>query len=202
VNGGNPPAAGGVETAVEGRPPTESELVERARRGDVEAYEQIVHAHQGIAFRVAYLVAGTESDAEDAAQEGFVKAYRALGRFRAGAPFRPWLLQIVANEARNRRRTAGRQARLALRSAAESRPGDAAPSPEAALLAGEQRGELLAAVNGLREEERLVIALRFFLDLSEAETATALGIRPGTVKSRTARALARLRARLEEDARV
>jgi RNA polymerase sigma factor (sigma-70 family) len=198
VSGGNPPAAGGVEAAVEGRPPTESELVERARRGDVEAYEQIVHAHQGIAFRVAYLVAGVESDAEDAAQEGFVKAYRALGRFRPGAPFRPWLLQIVANEARNRRRTAGRQARLALRSAAESRPGDAAPSPEAALLAGERRTELLAAVNELREQERLVIALRFFLDLSEAETAAALGIRPGTVKSRTARALARLRVRLEE----
>jgi RNA polymerase sigma factor (sigma-70 family) len=199
---GNPPAAGGVEEAVEGRPPSESELVERARRGDVEAYEQIVHAHQGIAFRVAYLVAGTESDAEDAAQEGFVKAYRALGRFRRGAPFRPWLLQIVANEARNRRRTAGRQARLALRTAAESRPGDAAPSPEAALLAGEERAELLAAVNGLREEERLVIALRYFLDLSETETAAALGIRHGTVKSRTARALARLRARLEEGVRV
>ena len=178
---------------MEGRPPTEAELVERARRGDVEAYEQIVHAHQGIAFRVAYLVAADEADAEDAAQEGFVKAYRALGRFRAGAPFRPWLLQIVANEARNRRRSAGRQARLALRSAAESRPGDAAPSPEAALLAGEQRAELLAAVNELREEERLVIALRYFLDLSEADTAAALGIRRGTVKSRASRALDRLR---------
>jgi RNA polymerase sigma-70 factor (ECF subfamily) len=106
-------------------------------------------------------------------------------------------LQIVANEARNRRRTAGRQARLALRSAAESRPGDAAPSPEAVLLAAEQRTELLAAVNGLREEERLVIALRYFLDLSEAETAAALGVRPGTVKSRAARALARMRARME-----
>jgi RNA polymerase sigma-70 factor (ECF subfamily) len=198
VTSGNPSVADGVEAAVEGRPPTETELVERARRGDVRAYEEIVEAHQGIAFRVAYLVAGDEADAQDAAQEAFVKAFRALGRFRRGAPFRPWLLQIVANEARNRRRTAGRQARLALRSANESRPGDAAPSPEAVLLAGEQRAELLAAVNGLREEERLVIVLRYFLDLSEAETAAALDVRPGTVKSRTARALARLRARTEE----
>jgi RNA polymerase sigma factor (sigma-70 family) len=188
---------------VEGRPPDqsrirESELVERARRGDVTAYEEIVRMHQGIAFRVAYLVAGDERDAEEAAQDGFVKAFRALGRFRRGAPFRPWLLEIVSNEARNRRRTAARQARIALRSAsaaaAEDRPGDAAPSPEAALLGAEVRQELLDAIGQLREEERLVLACRYFLDLSEAETAAALGIRLGTVKSRHARALDRLRA--------
>ena len=184
---------------MEGRPPSESELVERARRGDVTAYEEIVRMHQGIAFRVAYLVTGDEGDAEEAAQEGFVKAYRALGRFRAGAPFRPWLLEIVSNEARNRRRSAARHARIALRSAeaaaaAENRPGDAAPSPEAALLHAEARRELLDAVGRLREEERLVLACRYFLDLTEAETAAALGIRRGTVKSRHARALDRLRA--------
>lgn len=188
---------------MEGRPPSnsenrESELVERARRGDVSAYEEIVRMHQGIAFRVAYLVAGDERDAEEAAQDGFVKAYRALGRFRAGAPFRPWLLEIVSNEARNRRRSAARQARIALRSAsaaaAEDRPGDAAPSPEAALLGAEARQELLDAIGTLREEERLVLACRYFLDLSESETAAALGIRLGTVKSRHARALDRLRA--------
>ena len=93
------------------RPPTEEELVERAKRGDDDAYEELVRAYQGIAFRTAYLVAGNAADAEDAAQEGFVKAHRALGRFRRGAPFRPWLLQIVANEARNRRRSAGRRDR-------------------------------------------------------------------------------------------
>jgi RNA polymerase sigma-70 factor (ECF subfamily) len=175
----------------------ESELVDRARRGDVGAYEEIVRMHQGIAFRVAYLVAGSESDAEEAAQDAFVKAYRALGRFRPGAPFRPWLLEIVSNEARNRRRSAARQARIALRSASvaavQDRPGDAAPSPEAALLGAEARQELLDAIGRLREEERLVLACRYFLDLSEAETAAALGIRPGTVKSRHARALDRLR---------
>jgi RNA polymerase sigma factor (sigma-70 family) len=175
------------------RPPTESELVERARRGDEDAYEELVRAHQGIAFRTAYVVAGNASDAEEAAQEGFVKAYRALGRFRPGSPFRPWLLRIVANEARNRRRSAGRRAALSLRAAAEESSGDAAPSPEGALLAGEEREQLLVVVNELREEERLVIACRYLLGLSEEETAEALGVRLGTVKSRTSRALEHLR---------
>ena len=178
------------------RPRTENELVERARNGDEDAYEELVRAYQGIAFRIAYLATGNSAEAEDAAQEGFVKAYRALGRFRRGAPFRPWLLQIVANEARNRRRSAGRRAALTLRAAEEGSSGGAAPSPEGALLAEEERGRLLDAVNGLREEERLVIACRYFLELSEEETAAVVGVRPGTVKSRTSRALARLREQL------
>ena len=156
-----------------------------------------MRAHQGIAFRTAFLIARDPSDAEEAAQDGFVKAYRALGRFRRGAPFRPWLLQIVANEARNRRRSAGRRANLALRLADEARPGDAVPSPEAELLSGDRRAELLAAVEGLREEERLVVSCRFFLGLSEDETAQTLGLKLGTVKSRTSRALAQLRQEVE-----
>jgi RNA polymerase sigma-70 factor (ECF subfamily) len=179
------------------RPPDENELVERARRGDTRAYEALVRAHQSIAFRTAYVLAGNAADAEEAAQDGFVKAYRALGRFRRGAPFRPWLLAIVANEARNRSRSASRRANLALRAAGEVRPGDAVPSPEAALLSDERREELVAAVNGLRDEERDVIACRFFLGLSEEETAAALDVRLGTVKSRTARALERLRGEVE-----
>jgi RNA polymerase sigma factor (sigma-70 family) len=179
------------------RPLDETELIERAKRGDATAYGELVQRHQGIAFRTAYVIARDASDAEEAAQDGFVKAYRALGRFRAGAPFRPWLLQIVANEARNRRRSAGRRASLVLRAAEENRPGDAVPSPEAALLGSERRAELLAAVNALREEERDVIACRFFLDLSEEETAATLDIKLGTVKSRTSRALAHLREEVE-----
>jgi RNA polymerase sigma-70 factor, ECF subfamily len=60
--------------------------------------------HEEAAFRTAYLIVGSAADAEDVTQEAFVKAYRALGRFRTGAPFRPWLLRIVGNEARNHRR--------------------------------------------------------------------------------------------------
>jgi len=152
-----------------------------------------VHTYQGIAFRTAYVIAGNGADAEEAAQDGFVKAWRALGRFREGAPFRPWLLQIVANEARNRRRSAGRRAHLALRAATEQPSGDAAPSPEAAFLTAEQRDALLAAVNRLPEDQRVVISLRYFLGLSELEVAEALHLPQGTVKSRTARALERLR---------
>lgn len=139
---------------------------------------------------------GDLAEAEDAVQEAFVKAYTALGRFRPDAPFRPWLLRIVANEARNRRRSAGRRAGLALRAAEGRRPDDAAPSPESAILAGESRAALLAAINALRDEDREIIGARYLLDLSEAEAAEALGLPRGTVKSRLSRALGRLREHL------
>lgn len=171
-------------------------LVERARNGDGQAYDELVRRYQGLAFRTGYLITGGVAEAEDAAQEAFVKAFQALPRFRAGAPFRPWLLQIVANEARNRRKAASRRLHLALRAAADRPSGDAAPSPEAAALAGEERAALLGALNALREDDRRVIAYRYFLDLSEGEMATALGCARGTVKSRLSRALGRLRALL------
>jgi len=183
-------------TAVVDRPLDESELVERARRGDLRAWESIVRRYQGIAFRTAYVLSGNAGDAEESAQDGFVKAYRALGRFRRGSPLAPWLLRIVANEARNRRRSAVRRERLALRAAAEVRPGDAVPSPEAALLARESQERLLAAVERLSDDHRDAVACRYFLQLSEEETAAALGVRRGTVKSRLARALERLREEL------
>jgi len=154
--------------------------------------------HSGIAFRTAYLLTGSAADAEDAAQAGFVKAWGALGRFRKGAEFRPWLLRIVANEAHNRRRSAQRRDSLALRAAVADVSGDAVPSPEAAALDQDSRRMLLGAVNRLDERDRDVLACRYFLDLSERETAEVLGVRHGTVKSRTARALERLRAEVEE----
>jgi RNA polymerase sigma-70 factor (ECF subfamily) len=174
----------------------DAELIERARRGDVMAYEELIRTYQDVALRTAAAFA-PDGDADDAAQEAFVKAYRALGRFREGAPFRPWLLRIVANEARNRRRSAGRRAGLALRSAEDRRPGEAAPSPESAVLADEQRRWLHGAVAGLRSDDRDIIAARYFLELNEAEAAELLGIPRGTAKSRLARALGRLRATLE-----
>ena len=144
-------------------------------------------------LKPAYLIAGGATEAEDAAQDGFVKAWRALGRFRPGAPFKPWLLRIVVNEAHNRRRSAGRRAHLALRAAAAEPSGDAAPSPEAALLSTETREALLAAVNELPDDQREVISLRYFLGLSAQEIAQILDLPEGTVKSRTSRALERLR---------
>ncbi|MDQ6710367.1 MAG: RNA polymerase sigma factor, partial [Candidatus Dormibacteraeota bacterium] len=84
---------------MEGRPLEESQLIDRARAGDVNAYEQLVERYSSVSFRTAYLIAQSEADAQDACQEAFVKAFRALARFRPGASFRPWILQIVANEA-------------------------------------------------------------------------------------------------------
>jgi RNA polymerase sigma-70 factor (ECF subfamily) len=181
---------------VVGRPRDEQALVEEARRGDPNAFASLVRAHQDVAFRTAMLITRNAADAEDAAQEAFVKAHRALHRFRAGEPWRPWLLAIVANEARNRRRSAGRRDGLAVRAAA-SEPATSAAAPEAELLTGERRAELLGALARLRDDDQLVLGCRYLLDLSERETAHALGCRPGTVKSRTSRALDRLRAELE-----
>jgi RNA polymerase sigma-70 factor (ECF subfamily) len=173
----------------------DEELIDRARRGEVGAYEELVRRYQDLAVRTAYVIAGG-ADAHDAVQEAFVKAYGALGRFRAGASFRPWLLRIVANEAINRRRAARRQVNLALR-AAESRPqGDAVPSPEGAALERERREELMVAMARLKPDDRLVIAYRYWFELSEEEMAEALGVARGTVKSRLSRAMARLRGEL------
>ena len=179
-----------------GRPRDESELVAHAKRGDLDAFEQLVREHQGIAFRTAYVITGSAADAEEAAQDAFLKAHRALGRFREGAPLRPWLLAIVANEARNRRRSSALRARFELHLAEERPSRDAVPSPEVALLAREQRAQVLAAIETLGDEQRQVVACRHLLGLTERETAAALGCRPGTVKSRLSRALARLEEEL------
>jgi RNA polymerase sigma factor (sigma-70 family) len=184
---------------VEGRPLEDAELARRAREGDDGAYEDLVKRYGQIAFRVAWLVTRDRGEAEDAAQEAFVKAYYALDRFRPDAPFRPWLLRIVANEARNRARSGRRRQGLALRAAAVS-DGDAAPSPETAALAREDRETLLAALNRLPAADREVIGHRYLVGLSESETATVLDVRVGTVKSRLSRAMARLRAVLDEEA--
>lgn len=186
---------------MEGRPLEESELLARARGGDPRAYGEVVRRHQDVAFRTAYLVTGDAAEAEDAAQEAFVKAYYALDRFRLGGPFRPWLLRIVANEARNRRKAAGRRVGLALRAERDRPLDEAGPSPEGAVLAAEQRRALVEALGGLRDDDRLVLAYRYFLDLDEAEMAKALSCARGTVKSRLSRALGRLRDRFAAEGR-
>jgi RNA polymerase sigma factor (sigma-70 family) len=156
-------------------------LVERARRGDQDAYGELVTRYQALAARVAYVITASSAEAEDVTQDAFVKAYYALERFRAGAPFRPWLLRIVANEAKNRK------------AAADRASGETALSPEDAAVAGDLRAGLLAALGRLREDDRLVLSYRYFLDLSESEMAATLGVARGTVKSRLSRAMTRLR---------
>ena len=168
----------------------------RARHGDAGAFGQLVTAYQEVAFRTAYLVIGDAAEAEDAAQEAFVKAYRALGRFREGEPLRPWLLRIVANTASNRRRSARRRLGLQLRAGADATLAISSPSAESVVLRDEARRALLDAVNALEPGDRLVIGARYFLDLPEAEIAALAGIAPGTVKSRLSRARAKLAKRI------
>jgi RNA polymerase sigma-70 factor (ECF subfamily) len=192
---------------VEGRPREERELVLRAQRGDEVAFAALVRPHEELAFRVAYVITGSAADAEDAVQEAVLKSWRALDRFRSTEPWRPWLLRIVANEARNRRRSSGRRARLALRAVGDQLSGDAAQSPEAIVstdgspeasaVAVDERARLAAALDGLPDDARLVLVCRYLLELSEEETAAVLRLRRGTVKSRTARALDRLREAYE-----
>ena len=184
---------------VVGRPleSSDEDLVERARRGSPDAYDGLVQRYTEMAFRAAHLVTGSAADAEEAVQDAFVKAHRALSGFRPGAPFRPWLLRIVGNEARNRRRSAGRRAALELRLAASVDAGAAAISPEAAAVAAQERRTLLDALDALPDDQRQVVVCRYLLQLSVEETAAALAIPEGTVKSRLARALGRLRELLE-----
>jgi RNA polymerase sigma factor (sigma-70 family) len=183
-----------TEEPAEGRQLGDAELAGRARDGDVSAYEELVTRHRELAFRVAWLITRSAGEAEDAVQEAFVKAWFALPRFRPGAPFRPWILRIVTNEAKNQLRSERRRGALALRESAE--PWEPAPSPETAVIVREEAETLLRALGNLREPDRLILAYRWFFDLAEAEMAEALEIPVGTVKSRLSRAMARLRHEL------
>ena len=159
----------------------------------MDAYAALVRAHEPAARRLAFVLCG--GDGDDAVQEALVKAWHSLDRFREEAPFRAWLLRIVANQARNRRRSAARRSVYELRVA----DGRVAPAAETTALQATQRRVVADAVADLPEKLRDVVACRHLLDLSEAETADVLGVPLGTVKSRLSRGLDRLRATLEVD---
>lgn len=194
--------------------PTDLSLVEAAQAGDVAAFEMLVRRYQTVAFRTAWLITADAADAEEATQEALLKAWRSLDRFDTGDGifarlrrrndvgsgqniFRPWLLAIVANEARNRRRWRGRRPEIAIEPTVESPDEE---SPEAVAEANERRETLARFLSGLSDDDRLVIELRYFLELTEAEMASVLGIARGTVKSRLSRALARARVAAESGA--
>ena len=168
----------------------ERSLVEAAQAGDGSAFGALVTEHQPIALRLAYVLMRDHSDAQDVTQEAFVRAYAALGRFDAERSFRPWLLTIVRNTASNRRRRLGRQAALSARAPV---PGSV-PSAEEMELGAAEASVVLHALADLPKRQRVVVECRYLLDLSETETAQVLGLPVGTVKSRTSRAMLRLRA--------
>ncbi|GLZ36404.1 RNA polymerase sigma factor [Actinokineospora sp. NBRC 105648] len=176
----------------------DGELVARARAGERAAYEALVRAHHSAACRMAW-VSGAGADAEDVVQESFVRAFGALGSFRPGAAFRPWLLRIVVNQTRNLHRSRLRLAGVLGRVAALRESWEeiaSAAEPPAAMLLAERHRVLWAALSGLADKDRQVLGCRYLLDMSEAETAAVLGWPRGSVKSRSTRALARLRERI------
>ncbi len=181
--------------------PSDAEVVARTRAGERAAFAILVRRYADVAQRTA-AVLGAGADVDDVVQEAFVKAYGALGGFRDGAEFRPWLLRIVANETRNAQRSVRRRAARE-RSAYVAAGGDLLP-PLSAVADPERHAQDADALEALRsqvmtlpESQRLVIACRYLLDLDEAETAAVLGVARGTVKSRAHRALRHLRGRLD-----
>jgi RNA polymerase sigma-70 factor (ECF subfamily) len=172
----------------------DDEAIERAVAGDHAAFGALVERYQEVAFRAAYLIVRDAASAEDVAQDAFIRAYRALRSFRRGEPFRPWLLRIVTNAAINEVRARQRRTGLLGRVAA-STPATVDP-PDVAL--GDEHASMLArAINELPPDDRVVLHLRYFLELPEREIATAIGKAPGTVKSRLHRAGKRLRELIE-----
>lgn len=183
----------------------EAALVKRARKRDQAAWKKLVEEHQEPVFRLAYLMLGSQAtvaDAEDIAQEAFVRAFLKLEQFEDGRPLRPWLLAIAANLARNRRRSQGRYwAALQRwwRRVGEEDAVEPAPAHDANLDARWQADRLWKAVRRLSADHQQAVYLRYFLDLSEEEMAAAMNVAQGTVKSRLYRARRALRELIETD---
>ncbi len=177
----------------------EQQLIERARRGDMAAYEALVQQYETLAFRAAYLITRDDGEAADAAQEAFLRAYRALGSFRPGAPFRPWLLRIVTNLALNRLQANRRRLNMTERYTRQVLVETGHVSIDGLVLQRDQRQRLLQAVGRLNPDQQALISLRYFLELPEAEVAATLKIPIGTVKSRLHRTLAKLREIIQTD---
>lgn len=174
------------------------QLVRNAQGGDVESFNQLVLAHQDQVYSLAYRFMGQRAAAEDASQETFIRAFRAIPTFR-GEHFRAWLLSITANACRDELR---RQRRRPARSLDEPGPDgdqpafdppDPGPTPEASALNSELRAALERALLQLPEEWRLIVVLADVHGLSYDEVSVAAALPLGTVKSRLSRARGRLR---------
>ncbi len=173
----------------------EAQTIAATAQGDTAAFGVLVERYQEVAFRAAYLILHDAAAAEDAAQEAFIRAFRQMASFRQGEPFRPWLLRIVTNlalnEVRARRRRTGLLGRIGVFADRSADP------PDAAVAANDEASALLRAIGELSPEDRVILHLRYYLELPEREIAAAIGKPDGTVKSRLHRAGRRLRAVIE-----
>ena len=174
---------------------TEAQQIRLARQGDQAAWEALMRAHQEPVFRLAYLLLGDPDEAEDIAQETFLRAYKALRRFDTDRPLRPWLLRIASNLAHNRHRSIGRYlgalTRFARQDSERLRPTTLEPEDEGQAL--------WQAVKQMTEPFQEVIYLRYFMDMSESEMAETLDVPSGTIKSRLHRALIKLHRIIDRD---
>jgi RNA polymerase sigma-70 factor (ECF subfamily) len=184
-------------------------LVDRAKTGDVRAFEALVRRYERWVFTLALRMVGDRGDAEDIAQEVFLKAYRGLQGFRGGARFSTWLYAIASHHCLNH--LAGRGART--RRAGQignhtdaqgetlpsplDRVADASPGPDAVLERRELREMIQKELVQLTEQHRLVLILRDIQGMSYEDIAETLGVELGTVRSRLHRARMELKARLE-----
>lgn len=171
-------------------------MIARVVGGERDLYRILVTRYGLLAKRTA-LLHGAGAEADDVVQEAFVAAYRALPRFRIGEPFRPWLLRIVVNRSNNAVRARNRALALADRAAGWDGALDWDPAA-GAVLGVERRDCLVQALGRLPAPDREILVVRYLLDLSEADAAVMLKLPKGTVKSRTARALQKLRLVLAE----
>jgi RNA polymerase sigma-70 factor (ECF subfamily) len=185
----------------------EIEEVCRAKEGDEAAWGALVRRHQEAVFRLAFLLLHDADDAEDVTQETFIRAYRGLERFDAARPLRPWLLEITRNLSYNWARTLRRRWATMQRwgrglpNTGPLPEGDADPHHAVAQRITQewQAANLWQAIRRLSASDQEVIYLRCFLDLPVEETAQALRVAPGTVKSRLSRGLQRLRRVVEQE---
>ena len=178
-------------------PDDEPQLVRAAQAGDGRAFAEIVRRYQRAMYRLAYGFLRSPADADDVAQETFVRAYGALGRFRVGEPLYPWLARIATNTALSQLRRRRRKPETPLEpllEAGQQWGTDDDPADRAA--AAERARHLREAMAELTPEHQAVLVLRVVEDLSYDEIAKALAVPPGTVMSRLSRARAELKAKL------
>ena len=173
-------------------------LVSRAQRGDQAAFGEIVHRYQRGVYRVAYGLTRNASDADDLAQETFLRAYQAIARFRVGEPLYPWLTRIAINLAYSLFRRRRRRPETPLEPLLEAgRQWAAGDDPSERVAQNERQRHLGAAFSELSPEHQAVLVLRVVEELSYEDMAGALGVPTGTVMSRLSRARVELKSRLK-----
>lgn len=171
-------------------------IIARARRGDADAFEQLVETYREPVFRLALRMCGNAADAEEAAQEAFIAAWRGLPNFRGESKFSTWLYQLASHAAIDLLRREKRQ--IAAEDITEVNAPDNAPDPQQRVEQSEQRQAVRDAIWQLTPEYRQIVVLRFLQELSYEEIGTALKLPVGTVKSRLNRARSQLKEILSQ----